>query len=157
MPPSAKPEQFIGTWKLLSMIASFKDGSSKAPYGENPLGYITYTADGYMHAILMNAKRPRVRTQPEEFGRREGARRLAFAIGQLPALARTTAATLQSAAYSAQWEIRGDEVVHHVKAAVLPDWIGTDLVRSYAFEDDRLTLTAQYDDGENIALVWRKV
>lgn len=156
MKQAASREQFIGTWKLVTMTADLGGGRSKEPYGPTPLGYITYT-DGFMHAILMNSERPNVGTPVEEFGRRSGVRRLAFIIRKLTALARHSAAMMQATAYSGEWEIHGDEVVHHVKASVLPDWIGTDLVRSYAFEQDRLTLTSKYPGGESITLVWQKV
>lgn len=156
MNQTATPEQFLGTWTLTTMIAHFADGSRKEPYGPKPLGYITYTADGYMHAILMNSERAKAVTQPEEFGRRTGLSRLAFVLRNLGALGRVTSASMNSAAYSGQWEIKGDEVVHHVKSAILPDWIGTDLIRTYEFGDNSLTLTAKYPNGESIALLWHK-
>ena len=155
MTNAAKPEQFFGTWKLLTMQAVLGD-RVREPYGKAPLGYITYTPDGHMHAILMHSQRPRVVTPVEEFGRRRGWRRLAFAVRHLPALARHSAAMRQGAAYSARWEIRGGEVVHHVTASMLPDWIGTDLVRTYAFANDTLTLTAHYPGGRALALTWQK-
>jgi Lipocalin-like domain len=81
-----------------------------------------------MHAILMDRDRPKVGTPIEEFGKRAGIRRLAFLLGEAPALARHTEATMKAAAYAATWDIHGSDVVHHVMASVLPDWIGTDLV-----------------------------
>jgi hypothetical protein len=38
---------------------------------------------------------------------------------------------------------------------VLPDAIGTDLVRTDAFDADRMTLTARYPDGGSVELVWQ--
>jgi hypothetical protein len=52
--------------------------------------------------------------------------------------------------------IRGADVVHHVTASVLPDSIGTDLVRTYAFDADRMTLTAHYPGERSVELVWEK-
>lgn len=157
MTGTANRNQFVGTWKLRSMVAHLDGNETREPYGHDPLGYITYTDTGFMHAILMNPERPPVGTAPEDFGRKEGARRLAMALGQLPALARTTTAAMQSSAYSAQWEIRGGEVVHHVTASVFPDWIGTDLIRTYEFAGEELTLTAKYPNDEAITLVWQKI
>lgn len=59
-------------------------------------------------------------------------------------------------AYAATWELRGPEIVHHVTASVLPDWTGTELVRTYEFDADHMTLTARYPDDRYIALVWQK-
>jgi len=35
--------------------------------------------------------------------------------------------------YCGTYDIQGNTVVHHVKAAMVPDWIGTDLKREYLF------------------------
>ena len=131
-------------------------GAPGEPYGPQPLGYITYTADGHMHAILMHPDRRRVGMPIEEFGQHHGLRRVAFLVAKLPALARLTEAAAKAMAYSATSEIRGSEVVHHVTASVLPDSIGTDLVRAYAFDADRMTLTAHDPDGGSVELVWQK-
>ena len=157
MAQPATRQRFVGTWKLVTMRAKMTDGVDQEPYGPEPLGYLTYTANGYMHAILMAPDRPKVGTPIEEFGKRTGIRRLAFLLGEIPALARHAEATLKAAAYTATWDIRGSEVVHHVTASVLPDWIGTDLVRAYEFHADHMTLTAHYPDDQYIALVWRTV
>ncbi len=156
MTQPATPEQFVGTWKLVAMRADRGDGAPEEPYGPQPLGYITYTADGHMHAILMHPDRRRVGAPIEEFGQHHGLGRTAFLIGKLPALARLTEAAAKAMAYSASWEIRGPEVVHHVTASVLPDSIGTDLVRTYAFDADRMTLTAHLPGGRSVELVWQK-
>ena len=157
MAQPAPRQRFVGTWKLVTMRAKLAAGALEEPYGPGPLGYLTYTADGYMHAILMDPNRPKLGTPIEEFSRHTGIRRLAFLIGELPVLARQTEAALKAAAYSATWEVRGPEVVHHVTASVLPDWIGMDLVRTYEFDADRMALTAHYPEGHYIALIWQKV
>ncbi len=140
----------------IRMRADIGEGAPREPYGPQPLGYITYTADGHMHAILMHPDRRRVGTPIEEFGQHQGLRHLAFIIAKLPALARLTQAAARAMAYSATWEIRGPEVVHHVTASMLPDAIGTNLVRTYAFDADRMTLTAHYPDDGSVELVWQK-
>ncbi len=51
-------EQLIGAWKLVSYAVIPTDGSQPLyPMGENPMGIILYTADGYMSAQLMSADR----------------------------------------------------------------------------------------------------
>lgn len=156
MTQPAAPEQFVGTWRLVTVRADRRGDAPGEPYGPQPLGYITYTDVGHMHAILMHPDRRSVGTPLEEFGQHHGLRRLAFLVAKLPALARLTQAAARAMAYSASWEIRGSEVVHHVTASVLPDAIGTDLVRTYAFDADRMTLTAHNPDGGSVELVWQK-
>jgi hypothetical protein len=150
-------EQFVGTWRLVTMRGNLGDGAPEEPYGPEPLGYITYTADGHMHAILMQRDRPPVGTPMEEFSRRTGLRRLAFLIRELPALARQTNATMKSMAYSATWEVLGSELIHHVTASVLPDWIGAELRRTYELDADQLVLTARYPEDRYVEITWERV
>jgi lipocalin-like protein len=51
-------DQLIGAWKLVSYVEKPVDGSAPTyPMGENPLGIIMYTSDGYMSAQLMRPGR----------------------------------------------------------------------------------------------------
>jgi Lipocalin-like domain len=51
-------DQLIGAWKLVSYVEKPVDGSAPTyPMGENPLGIIMYTPDGYMSAQLMRPGR----------------------------------------------------------------------------------------------------
>ncbi len=152
-----RPQDFIGTWKLEKMEMTDAAGNVSEPYGPRPLGFITYTTDGRMHAILMDSGRALVGMRPGEIGRRHGLRRFVFLLRRIPALARSAEAALRSTAYSARWEIRDCKVVHHVDASVLPDMMGIDLIRTYTFEGDTLTLTTEPSEGESISLRWRKV
>src|SRR3954469_10060038 len=48
----------IGTWKLISVISTTDKGDvNKAVYGENPKGFITYTADGRMSVVISEGGR----------------------------------------------------------------------------------------------------
>jgi hypothetical protein len=121
MAEQAAPELFVGTWQLARVQSVRTDGAVTQPYGTAPRGYLTYTADGHMHAIFMH----------EDL------------------------ATDRGTAYTATWEISGPEVVHHVTAALVRDWIGTDLRRTYAFDGDGMTLIAHEPDRE-FRLSWRR-
>ena len=122
MAEQAAPELFVGTWKLAAVQLVRPDGTVTQPFGTAPLGYLTYTADGHMHAIFMH----------EDLGQ-----------------------TDRGTAYTATWEIRGSEVVHHVTAALVREWIGTDLARTYGFADGRMTLTAHEPD-RTFELIWQR-
>ena len=65
MTEPAAPEQFVGTWRLGTMRADRGAGAPGEPHGPQPLGYITYTADGHMHAILMQPIPADTAAQPE--------------------------------------------------------------------------------------------
>jgi hypothetical protein len=46
-------------------------------------------------------------------------------------------------------------VIHHVQIGVAPSWVGTDLRRTYRFDENRVTLTA-HTGGASIDLVWER-
>ena len=48
---------FVGAWKLISWEVTQPDGTIHYPYGKNVVGYLLYTADGYMAADIMNPDR----------------------------------------------------------------------------------------------------
>ena len=50
-------------------------------------------------------------------------------------------------------------VIHHLKFANNPNWVGTDLVRSYQFENNNLILTATSTVGAGavLRLVWERL
>src|SRR5437773_2341378 len=41
----------LGTWKLKSYVVIADTGEKSAPYGEQPIGYLSYAADGRMQVI----------------------------------------------------------------------------------------------------------
>jgi hypothetical protein len=63
-------------------------------------------------------------------------------------------------AYSGRYTVEGEKVVHHVDISWNESWTGTDQVRFFELEDDKLTITAPVDaiNGlESISvLVWER-
>src|SRR5947199_10772909 len=48
-----KTESLVGTWKLVYASASTPDGKrNDAPFGVNPTGFLTYTSEGRMSAMI---------------------------------------------------------------------------------------------------------
>jgi len=49
----------VGTWRLVSIIrVDPKSGEKSEPWGKNPKGLITYTADGRMNVVFSNENMP---------------------------------------------------------------------------------------------------
>ena len=48
---------FIGTWKLIAWEVIQPDGTIRYLYGKNVVGYLIYTADGYVSAEIMDPDR----------------------------------------------------------------------------------------------------
>ena len=52
-------EQIIGTWRLISWTRIVGDREEAGPLGPNVIGFIMYTADGYMCGNGMRLNRPK--------------------------------------------------------------------------------------------------
>ena len=115
----------VGTWKLIS--AEFRDESGRIthPWGEDPVGVVTYGADGYMSVQLMRSDRPQfVHNDPAEGTPEE-----------------TLMAFAGIMTYFGPYTVDGTTVTHHIEGCSFPNWEGTDLARHYTVEADVLTLT----------------
>ena len=47
----ASGNPLLGTWKLKSYETTTGTGEKSAPYGDHPIGYLSYSADGRMQVI----------------------------------------------------------------------------------------------------------
>ena len=50
--------RLVGTYRLVSVEHTDQDGAVGRPFGDAPTGFMTYTADGYMFVMMMQADRP---------------------------------------------------------------------------------------------------
>ena len=148
-PATAAPRsQFVGVWNLVSFERTASDGAVTRPYGDTPIGRITYDKAGRMSAQLM---RP---------GRRHSS--LAQANNSTDSLRGATNEDLREmvngfAAYYGTFDVDVAQkvVIHHVKGALLPNWVGTDLRRNYEFSGKRLSLTV-VAASSRATLVWER-
>jgi hypothetical protein len=53
--PVLRRSQLTGTWRLDSITEADADGSRSRPPGRRPNGLLTYTADGWMSAVILVA------------------------------------------------------------------------------------------------------
>jgi Lipocalin-like domain len=144
----AKPairNRFIGVWKLIRCERKYNDGKVDYPYGEKPVGRITYDKAGRMSAQLM---RP--------------GRRSTVASGVSLIAANASADEIREAvsgftAYFGNFDIDepSNTVIHHVQACLIPSWVGTDLKRTYRFYSNRLVLTATATNSA-LELIWER-
>lgn len=134
--------KFVGVWTLLSSVTTTADGKVSNHYGDKPSGRITYDSSGRMSALLMGADRKKVSS-----------------LHLRNATESESKAVLQSfTAYYGRFDVNeaNKTVIHHVDASLDPNWVGTDLVRSYEFEGDKLILTAASPTGAKTRLVWQR-
>lgn len=69
----------------------------------------------------------------------DGRPRLSGERGTSPVEERAQA-YVTSFAYAGTYELKGDAVVHHLEIASYPNWVGTDLIRTFVLDHDRLIL-----------------
>ncbi len=136
----------LGAWRLVRWQIDYDDGRPPTfPYGDAE-GLLSYTADGWMSALISQPNRARlstgnVRAAPE---------------------AERLAAFDSFFSYAGRYEVRGTQVVHTVAHALNPNFPGTEQVRDMTFgADGTLTLSAE-DTLPGTAvrrthrLVWRR-
>ena len=134
-----------GTWRLVSWENRSATGDVTYPLGPDAVGYLTYTADGYVFVALMRAERAH------------------FAAGDL--LAGSTdelaAAAAGYVSYAGTYRLRAGRVIHHVLASLFPNWVGTDQERIVGWDGGHLLLstppTAFGGQQQTAHLVWERV
>lgn len=140
-------EKFVGTWRLVDYEYLRSDGQRLWPFGQSPIGVITYTAEGFMSVQIMDGERA------------------TFAGGNRwnATLAEMAAAFESYLAYFGGYEVSETEgcVTHHIEGSLFPEYTGSDQVRYFEFDDGRLTLRVPPlpAGAETITgwLVWERV
>jgi hypothetical protein len=139
----ANASPLLGTWKLKSYVATTAAGERSAPYGAHPTGYLTYSADGRMHAIgITDGRAASQGADPTDEER----------------------ATLWNTmfAYAGTYTVSANKVIHHVDISWNQLWTGTDQVRFYGLSGDTLVITANAKNSFNgkesrFDVTWQKV
>jgi beta-glucanase (GH16 family) len=134
----------LGTWKLKSFVQVLETGEHYNVYGERPDGYISYSADGRMYAIVTSDGRPKPRDEnpPDD---------------ELIRLHNTMFA------YAGTYTAEGDKLIHRVDISWNQSFTGTEQVRHYRLDGEILTITTAPTtftmDGREGHLVaaWEKV
>lgn len=135
----------VGTWRLVAHLQeTVATGTRAHPRGAHPPGLLTYTEDGRFSIIAVPA------------GRRPPA-------VVLPTEAEVLALWRGLTAYAGRYSIAGDTVIHHVEVSWNELWAGTDQVRRFVLDGDKLTIIAGPDvnprDGQIAisTLEWERV
>ena len=115
----------VGAWRLASYEARTAQGQVSYPLGRDPIGYLLYTHDGHMSVAMMRADRANYASSDLRGGTVE--EKLAAADTYI--------------SYCGRYELKRDEVVHHVEVAFFPNRVGTSQVRTFRLSGDTLSLS----------------
>jgi hypothetical protein len=135
-------DKLIGAWKLVSASSTTSAGGrNDTPYGLNPVGFLTYSEDGRVTALI-------------SYG---GRKPLSVASGT-EELAEAFKTFL---AYAGRYQFSGDKVTHHVEISSIQSYVGKDLVRGVKFQGDQITLvtppTRLNGKTQTIELIWQRL
>ncbi|MGL4621856.1 lipocalin-like domain-containing protein [Chroococcidiopsis sp.] len=146
-------DQLLGTWKLISAIAILPDGSIEPDvYGANPVGYITYTPEDRMMVMFARSDRAPFSIDIKS--------PLGKDIQLVPDTELVQAFTTFNA-YAGTYKLNGNTVTHHIEIASIPNRVGTDLVRTFSLNGNRVTLKTPPTLSDGVVkvfeLVWERV
>jgi hypothetical protein len=111
-----------GVWRLLSYTLEYQATGRKEPImGEKPTGYAIFTLEGRaMFVITGEGRKPQ--TEDKE-----------------------RAALLNTlVAYTGKYRIEGDKWITKVEVAWNPEWVGTEQVRLFRLDGNRLEVTTPW-------------
>jgi hypothetical protein len=115
------------------------------PFGPSPVGFLTYTQDGRMMAMI-------------SYG---GRKRLSSSDSRSAPVEEQAEAFRTFLAYAGRYTFNGDHVIHHVEISSIQDWVDTDLFRGIQFEGERIVLAAPpiSSDGKILTfkLTWQRL
>jgi hypothetical protein len=115
---------FVGTWRLESW-ENRREGETTYPFGQDAIGYITYTEEGYMSVAFMTSNRSNYTSGDFLGGSKE----------------EKAAAAETHASYCGTYKIQGNTIIHSIEVSSFPNWVGTDQERFFEVEDKILTLS----------------
>jgi hypothetical protein len=134
-------ERLVGNWKLVSFFTEDVQTKQRVnPYGERPTGAIAFTPEGRFFGMITAEGRKAPQTPEEQ-----------------AAVYRTMIA------YTGKWRLDGDRFITKVDVAWDPAWVGTDRVRFWRVEGNKLFASAPPIPNPNVAggmliatAVWEK-
>lgn len=120
-------EQFLGAWRLTAVELLTPEGIAQT-LRLLPAGFAIFSAEGYVSAHLYAPARP-------SFSSMDGS---AWTPEEMAAVFRGVAG------YFGKCDIDYDAQTWatHVEGSLIPNWVGSDQVRTYEFRDGKLAVTA---------------
>ncbi len=138
--------ELVGSWKLISFHSQDSTGKTAYPFGRDAQGRLIYEPDGRMAVQLMDPNRPGF-TSDDPLVTSEAEVRAAFG---------------GYTAYYGTYSVNPDAqtITHHIEAALLPNWAGSDQQRHFEFDGKYLTLKGPLRLGGiqgMVSLVWERL
>ncbi|WP_382304009.1 lipocalin-like domain-containing protein [Herbiconiux sp. UC225_62] len=141
-------DDLVGAWTFVSAEEVFANGARRPQFGPEAAGYLSYSPDGIVTAVLGSTSRP-ASSSPDPQSASDA---------DVVAMARGFIA--YGGAFTLDPET--DTVTHHIDIALFPGWQGGDQVRHFTVDGDLLhgrTLPMVSPDGRSlhVELTWERV
>jgi hypothetical protein len=138
-------DKLVGTWRLVSASSTTSSGErNETPYGPSPSGFLTYSEDGRVTALISY-----------------GGRKSLSVGGGTSALEEQAEAFKTFLAYAGRYTLSGDNVTHHVEISSIQNYVDKDLVRRVKFQDDQIILvtppTRVNGKIQTVELIWQRL
>jgi len=139
-------DKLVGTWRLVSASSTTVSGEQNdPPYGRNPVGFLTYTEDGRVTALISYGER-----KPLSIGAKP------------PALLEEQAEAFRTfLAYGGRYKLSGDKVIHSIEISSIQNYVGKEFVRSVRLEGGQIVLVTPPSmvNGkiQTLELVWQRL
>ena len=135
-------DQLVGTWKLVSAASTTKTGErSETPYGPNPAGFLTYTADGRVTALISYGGRKSLSVGAQQEEQAEAFKTFL--------------------AYAGRYALIGEKITHYIEISSIQNYVSKELVRSIKFQGDQITLvtppTQVNGKIQTLELIWQRL
>jgi hypothetical protein len=148
--PAARPamgaaQRIVGTWQLMTRTVSRADGTTIVDpvLGEKPTGRLVYEASGAMMLQMMRTDRKAAISTPASAQDKTNPRVI-----------------LGYDSYFGHYTVdeKAGAVTHHVEGSLFPEDLGSDWVRPFTLEGDKLTLRLTSPaDGLTRTLVFQRM
>lgn len=132
-------KRIVGVWRLVSFETEFQaTGEREHTRGKNPTGFLIFTADGRMMAVLTNEARSVPKTEQDRAGLFNS-----------------------MVAYTGTYRIEGDRWITKVDVAWNPALLGSEQPRTFRLEGDRLQeitpwRNVQPDKVGRVIVTWQR-
>ena len=143
-PASTVAQRIVGTWQLMTRTVTRADGTAIVDpvLGEKPTGRLIYDPSGAMMLQMMRTGRKTAISTPSNDRDKANARVI---LGYDSYFGRYTV------------DEKAGSVTHHVEGSLFPEDLGSDWVRPFTLEGDRLTLRLTSPDGLTRTLIFQRM
>lgn len=139
-----KNNSIVGTYDLVSWENRYESGAITYPLGPDAIGVISYSPDGFLFVHIMANNRNKHSLSDLFSGKNSEIKNSA-----------TT-----HISYCGTYEIKENEIIHHVSVSSFPNWVSSEQRRNWEFKNGNLMLSAQGlqvgNEKVGAYLIWKR-